>query len=120
MALASQNNNVHLVRNTFNCTHARGIRKGIVYVDQLEGRTSKDAQSNVLLVCDTDISRCFRPSGSDFTIKSLVSPLNNLVKSNSCGTLYSAEPDDRVVNAGNITNVPGYSVPIPFIVVTLR
>jgi hypothetical protein len=53
--LASQNDNVHLVRNTFNCTHARGLRKGIAYVDQLEGSSSKEAQSNVLLVCDTDI-----------------------------------------------------------------
>jgi hypothetical protein len=53
--LASQNKNIHLVRNKFNCTHARGIRKGIAYVDELEGGSTKETQSNVLLVCDTDI-----------------------------------------------------------------
>jgi glycosyltransferase involved in cell wall biosynthesis len=44
---------IHLVQNKLICTHARGVRIGIDFLNKVE----KDDQtkSNVLMVCDTDI-----------------------------------------------------------------
>jgi len=44
---------IKLVKNNYICTHARGVRVGIDYLDKVEVDTGK--KSNVLMVCDTDI-----------------------------------------------------------------
>ncbi len=46
---------IHLVENHFICTHARGLRKGVAFLNKLEESKKPHLQSNVLLVCDTDI-----------------------------------------------------------------
>ena len=46
---------VHLVKNNFITTHARGLRKGVAFLDENEGTEEPDMKSNVLLICDTDI-----------------------------------------------------------------
>ena len=44
---------VELVKNNIVCTHARGVRVGIDYLNKLEAKEVN--KSNVLMVCDTDI-----------------------------------------------------------------
>jgi len=44
---------VNLIENKFIRTHARGLRVGIDYLQQCE--QNDDLQSNVLMICDTDI-----------------------------------------------------------------
>jgi len=44
---------IDLVKNNIVCTHARGVRVGIDYLDKVEVDAEK--KSNVLMVCDTDI-----------------------------------------------------------------
>lgn len=51
--LSNRIDRIHLVRNRFNTTHARGLRLGIDYLSHLEAK-GKDA-GNALLICDTDI-----------------------------------------------------------------
>lgn len=46
---------IHFTSNHFVRTHARGLRKGIALLNQLEKHLPPDQQSNVLMVCDTDI-----------------------------------------------------------------
>lgn len=48
-------NNVHLVENHIMCTHARGLRKGVAFLEKLEKYEKSAEKSNLLLVCDTDI-----------------------------------------------------------------
>lgn len=51
--LTTEVERVHLIENHFVCTHARGLRVGINYLQQIEKCEKK--KSNVFLVCDTDI-----------------------------------------------------------------
>ena len=44
---------IELIKNNVVCTHARGVRVGVDYLDKLESKNEK--KSNVLMVCDTDI-----------------------------------------------------------------
>lgn len=46
---------IELVENRWIRTHARGLRKGIYYLNKLESSLEKQLQSNVLMICDTDI-----------------------------------------------------------------
>ncbi len=53
--LAASVENIHLVKNHFIRTHARGLRKGIAFLDKYELSEEHHMKSNLLLVCDTDI-----------------------------------------------------------------
>lgn len=53
--LAMKVHRVHLVENHFNCTHARGLRKGVAFLNTCEKSDGSRKKSNILLVCDTDI-----------------------------------------------------------------
>jgi len=44
---------IHLVQNKIICTHARGVRIGIDFLERAEQKDK--VKSNVLMVCDTDI-----------------------------------------------------------------
>lgn len=46
---------VHLVKNNFMSTHARGLRKGVAFLDKYESSKMPHMKSNILLICDTDI-----------------------------------------------------------------
>ena len=46
---------IELVENRWIRTHARGLRKGIYYLNKLESSLERQLQSNVLMICDTDI-----------------------------------------------------------------
>lgn len=51
--LAAEVSRVFVIENHFICTHARGLRIGINYLQKLE--KSEKKKSNAFLVCDTDI-----------------------------------------------------------------
>lgn len=51
--LSDRIDSIHLVKNRFNTTHARGLRLGIDYLSRLEEK-GNDA-GNAFLICDTDI-----------------------------------------------------------------
>lgn len=54
-SLAAAVERVHLVENHFMRTHARGLRKGVAFLDKHEAPEADNTQSNLLLICDTDI-----------------------------------------------------------------
>ena len=53
--LAAGVDRVHLVEQRFFPTHARGLRRGVAFLDGCEASDPPDTASNLLLVCDTDI-----------------------------------------------------------------
>ena len=46
---------LHLVENRFFPTHARGLRKGVAFLDQYEASGSTSRPCNLFLFCDTDV-----------------------------------------------------------------
>lgn len=46
---------LHLIENSFFCTHARGLRKGVAFLKHIERTLPSNEQSNILMFCDTDI-----------------------------------------------------------------
>lgn len=54
-ALASACPKVHTVENRFWVNHARGLRSGVAALARVEEGLPAAAESNVLLICDTDI-----------------------------------------------------------------
>ena len=46
---------LHLVENRFFPTHARGLRKGVAFLDQYEASCPTSRPCNLFLFCDTDV-----------------------------------------------------------------
>ena len=53
--LAAAVGRLHLIENRFFCSHARGMRQGVAFLDRCEASEATNMKSNLLLFCDTDI-----------------------------------------------------------------